>query len=221
MIKKSQPINLWIAQGFIQGNRCLEEVGNKYFKNLLHKSFFQEVGTDYFGEITTCKMHDFMHDVAMSKVKSLVSIFGSNNENISIKTRHIAIYDDINFSSIELTKLHSAKKTRTLFCPSDSYFTEVFKGEIDCASIFSSKKSLQALELSNKNLESVPSSINELIHLRYLDFSYNKGIKKLPDSVTNLINLQTLGLTYCELLEELPINIKKLVNLRHLKIDGC
>ena len=59
-----------------------------------------------------------------------------------------------------------------------------------------------------------------LIHLRYLDFSFNP-IETLPDCITTLLNLHTLKLQECRNLEQLPRDITKLVNLRHLDDRGC
>ncbi|KAB1207392.1 putative disease resistance protein RGA4 [Morella rubra] len=67
-IDKSILINLWIAQGFIKPssqNQCLEDVANEYFMDLLWRSFFQDIQMDEFGNIVGCKMHDFMHDLAV------------------------------------------------------------------------------------------------------------------------------------------------------------
>uniref|UniRef100_A0A6N2NBB6 Disease resistance protein winged helix domain-containing protein n=1 Tax=Salix viminalis TaxID=40686 RepID=A0A6N2NBB6_SALVM len=58
---------LWIAQGFISSSssgECLETVALRCFKSLLWRSFFHEVKRDGFGDIRSCKMHDFMHDLA-------------------------------------------------------------------------------------------------------------------------------------------------------------
>ncbi|XP_059429057.1 disease resistance protein RGA2-like [Corylus avellana] len=66
-IDKSKLIKLWIAQGFVKSSgqsRCLEDVGNEYFMDLLWRSFFEEAETDEFDNITHCKMHDLMHDLA-------------------------------------------------------------------------------------------------------------------------------------------------------------
>ncbi|XP_031286099.1 putative disease resistance protein RGA3 [Pistacia vera] len=57
-----------MAQGILQtsNNECPEDVGNKYFMALLGKSFFQDPQHDRWGNVTACKMHDLMHDLAQS-----------------------------------------------------------------------------------------------------------------------------------------------------------
>ncbi|KAJ7982736.1 Disease resistance protein [Quillaja saponaria] len=68
-IDRENLIQLWMAQGYIQSSdesKSLEDVGNKYFMDLLWGSFFQEIGKNEYGEIGYCKMHDLMHDLAVS-----------------------------------------------------------------------------------------------------------------------------------------------------------
>ncbi|XP_059439163.1 putative disease resistance protein RGA3 [Corylus avellana] len=53
MIDKSTLIKLWIAQGFVKlsdQNRCLEDVCDEYFMDLLWRSFFQEPVMDEFDD---------------------------------------------------------------------------------------------------------------------------------------------------------------------------
>jgi Leucine-rich repeat (LRR) protein len=215
-IDTSNLVKHWIAQGFVKSsdyqNRCLEEVGNEYFKDLLWRSFFQEAVTDRFGDVIRCKMHDLMHDLALSVAGSLIATLDEKKTNVDEKTRHVSLlagYDR------HISSFCEASRIRTFLYLSDD------KYEIDCDELFSSFKFLRMLDLSGRNLDSVPSSIGELKHLRYFDLSFNRKMKKLPDSITRLHNLQTLILSYCVSLEELPRDIKKLVNLRHLEIDYC
>jgi len=69
-IEKEELIHLWMANGFIksEGNVEVEHVGNKVWKKLYRRSFFQEAKYDEFGMITSFKMHDLFHDLAQSIV---------------------------------------------------------------------------------------------------------------------------------------------------------
>jgi hypothetical protein len=203
----------WIAQGFVLSsddeNRCLKEVGNEYLKDLLWRSFFQEAQMDDSGDVIKCKMHDLMHDLAISVAGSLIATLDDKKTNVGKKNRHVSLlvgYDR------HISSLCEASRMRTIL------FFNGYKYKIDCDELFSSFKFLRLLDLSHRDLDSVPSSIGELKHLRHLDLSGNDKMKKLPDSITNLHNLQTLRLIYCKSLEELPRDIKKLVNLRHLEL---
>jgi hypothetical protein len=212
---KSKLVQLWMANGFVKSdqNRCLEDVGSEYFKDLLWRSFFQEAKTDDLGDVIKCKMHDLMHDLAISVAGSLIATLDDKKTNVDKKNRHVSLlvgYDR------HISSLCEASRMRTIL------FFNGYKYKIDCDELFSSFKFLRTLDLSgNQNLDSLPSSIGKLKHLRHLDLSWNKKMKKLPDSITNLHNLQTLGLKCCFLLQELPRDIKKLVNLSHLEIDYC
>ncbi|KAJ6361185.1 hypothetical protein OIU78_001762 [Salix suchowensis] len=80
-------------------------------------------------------------------------------------------------------------------------------------------KRLHVLVLSDWGIEEVPSLIEKLKHLKYLDLSNNK-MQALSNSITNLVNLQVLKLNGCWYLKELPRGINKLINLRHLDLCG-
>ncbi|RYR32689.1 hypothetical protein Ahy_A10g047220 isoform B [Arachis hypogaea] len=83
--------------------------------------------------------------------------------------------------------------------------------------LLSKLKYLRALSFNGFPLESLPDSIGELIHLRYLDLCYTR-IMTLPDTLCNLYNLQTLKLVGCWKLTALPVSTKDLTNLRYLDI---
>nr|AAP45185.2 Disease resistance protein RGA2, putative [Solanum bulbocastanum] len=77
--------------------------------------------------------------------------------------------------------------------------------------------SLRVLNLRNSNLNQLPSSIGDLVHLRYLDLSGNVRIRSLPRRLCKLQNLQTLDLHYCDSLSCLPKQTKKGYQLGELK----
>uniref|UniRef100_A0A6N2NB68 NB-ARC domain-containing protein n=1 Tax=Salix viminalis TaxID=40686 RepID=A0A6N2NB68_SALVM len=87
-------LQLWIAQRFIIPSslgECLETVALRCFESLLWRSFFHEVTEDDFGDIRSCKMHDFMHDLA-TKVAGSQSIKVERGGNrIREWTRHVWI----------------------------------------------------------------------------------------------------------------------------------
>ncbi|KAF5447743.1 hypothetical protein F2P56_033270 [Juglans regia] len=223
VMEKSKLINLWIAQGFIKLSNqieCLEDVGDKYFMHLLWRSFFQEAKMDDLGNVIKSKMHDLMHDLAMSMAGSLITTIDSQVKTIGDqKTRHVSVVDNIEFSFVIPTSSSKASRIRTLLSVGE--FSYLRESSTSCEAIFSNLKFLRVLDLNGRHLDVVPSSICKLKHLRDLDLSWNDKIEKLPDSITRLQNLYTLRLSNCEKLKELPRGITKLVNLRHLYNDGC
>ncbi|KAB5553469.1 hypothetical protein DKX38_010780 [Salix brachista] len=202
---------LWIAQGFIGSSsldECLETVALRCFKSLWWRSFFHEVKKDSFGDIRSCKMHDFMHDLA-TKVAGSHSIKVERGGNrICEWTRHVSFDKELDLS------LPCAERLRTLVLLQGGKMNE---GAWE--SICRDFRRLRVLVLSGLRIEEVPPLIEKLKHLKYLDLS-NNGMEALPNSVTNLVNLQVLKLNGCRYLKELPRGINKLINLRHLDV-GC
>ncbi|KAK9016445.1 hypothetical protein V6N11_078944 [Hibiscus sabdariffa] len=203
-------------KGFVKqfnSSQSLEEIGFGCFKGLVERSFFQEV-EEYGDRNITCKMHDFMHDLAELVAGRESRILDSNSSasEVDEKCRHVSI----KFSLIHLFK---GKKLRTLLRSPNSRVGNMNDATWDL--IISNCRCLRVLELDSLDLNAVPDSIHKLKHLRYLGLSWNKNLKILPKSICKTQNLQVLKLDWCRGLEELPKKIEKLVNLTHLACKGC
>jgi len=77
---------------------------------------------------------------------------------------------------------------------------------------------LRFLDLSHKDITSLPETIGELVELTELDLSFNK-LLNLPKEVRNLINLRRLDLRYNQFLT-FPEEIKDLKNLRSIHLGA-
>ncbi|XP_048329500.2 disease resistance protein RGA2-like isoform X1 [Ziziphus jujuba] len=214
-------INLWMAQGFIKlSNDHREDMGYQHFKDLLHRSFFEQVEIDDSFKVTECKMHDCMHDLAMSVTGSKCRMLSLNDKKIDKRTRHVSL--DTSLWSPEeekesLSLLVEMEKIRTLFFTTDLYLsTRILKKSI------LSCKFLRTLDLhaAYARLTVMPKSIGKLKHLRYLDLSWN-DMQALPNSITRLQHLQTLNLSSCWKLRALPYSISRLQNLQTLNLSYC
>ncbi|XP_057743214.1 putative disease resistance RPP13-like protein 1 isoform X2 [Arachis stenosperma] len=219
--KRDELVLLWMAEGLLQqpkSGNTLEEVGSKYFNDLVSRSFFQHSNTDE----NLFVMHDLMHDLAI--------FYGGKffSRNFKLKTadacpRHLSnglVIDDSLFSEISEVR-DCLKNTRTLL---DISFETCngYTEEIDLCGLFAQLKRLRVLSFKFFPLgdhDSLLDSIGDLIHLRYLDLSHSP-IKTLPESMCKFYNLQTLKLYDCDSLEKLPSNMQDLVNLRHLDLSG-
>uniref|UniRef100_A0A6N2NFD9 NB-ARC domain-containing protein n=1 Tax=Salix viminalis TaxID=40686 RepID=A0A6N2NFD9_SALVM len=205
-------IQLWIAQGFVSfsklGGGSLEIDGLSIFQNLLWRSFFHEVQNDRFGNIKSCKMNDFMHDLATKVAGSHSIKVGGEGNKICEWTWHVSFEKKLDLS------LSCAEHVRTLLLLKGGK-----RGGRVWKFICRDFRRLRVLVLSDLGIEEVPPLIENLKHLKYLDLSNNE-MEALPNSVTNLVNLQVLKLNGCWYLKELPRRINKLINLRHLDV-GC
>ncbi|MBA0654897.1 hypothetical protein Goklo_021804 [Gossypium klotzschianum] len=212
-------VQFWIAQGFVkQSNpsQSLYEIGFGYFKDLVERSFFQEVGERYSGEGLTCKMHDLMHDLAIFEAKTNSIVVDSNfsAREVGGKCRHISV----NPSLIPLIK---GKRLRTLLHFPNKREESQHMSDGTWDSIISNCIHLRVLKLDNLDINKVPRSIHKLKHLRYLDLSNNPKLKILPKGICKIQNLQALKLDWCSQLKELPKKMENLVNLTHITCEQC
>ncbi|XP_065869681.1 putative disease resistance protein RGA3 [Euphorbia lathyris] len=198
LIRKEELVLFWMAEGFIESFN----EGNTYFNALLANSFFQDAKRDDDGDVMECKMHDLVHDLALSLSKFEIS----TRENCLTVDRASCIrhlYANDQFVTSSMANLKGrAKKLHTIILENAPY-QKSWK-----------LKSLRILSLNGAYMEVLPSSIGNMKHLRYLDVS-NSNIIELPEFITKLYNLLTLKFLECKELTKLPREtINNLINLK-------
>nr|XP_043610801.1 putative disease resistance RPP13-like protein 1 isoform X2 [Erigeron canadensis] len=223
--EKKKLVLLWMAQGFLSqskgNNQPMESLGDKYFEELLSRSFFQPLENEESRYI----MHDLMNDLATSVAGEF---FFRLDENMDLNGSHEAYEKFRYFSFIrqqrvakykKFKELHKARCLRT-FLPVSSGRWEGFD-TLDnvTAKLLPHLHFLRVLSLTNWSITEAPQSIGNLKHLRYLDFS-NAEIRQIPEEVSELYNLQSLLVRGCRMLSKLPVSFVKLINLRHLDMAG-
>ncbi|KAJ1437065.1 Virus X resistance protein-like, coiled-coil domain [Sesbania bispinosa] len=215
---KEQLILFWMAEDLLRPPKMgetLEEVGCECFDDLTSRLFLKQNIED-----KSFVMHDLMHDLAIYVGGDFYfrSEELGKEEKIQTCTRHLSC-GKLSYSfSKDFDAIDELKSLRTFLPIKFSYPSFSLK---TAALIMLSKfKLLRVLSFYYFwELDVLPNSIGELIHLRYLDLS-NTSINTLPESLSNLYNLQTLKLFGCHKLTMLPSGMQNLVNLRHLDIRG-
>ncbi|KAL4631819.1 hypothetical protein ACB092_04G005100 [Castanea dentata] len=204
-MKKDEVIQHWMAEGFLltkEANMEMEDIGNMYFNILLATSFFQNARKDACGNIISCKMHDLVHDFALSISKFETLILEGDSMDDGSSIQHLFARLDgktilgSSFSGVDFTK------SRTLI--SENFNFDIMSSNFKC---------LRVLKLFGESIVELPNSIEQLIHLRLLYIS-RTTIEELPKSITKLYNLQTLRIE--GYIRGLPEDLSNLINLRHI-----
>ncbi|CAL5380367.1 unnamed protein product [Camellia sinensis] len=212
---------LWMAEGLIEqpnGGDQMEDLGRKYFHELVSRSFFQPSSGNKSQFIMHDLINDLAQDVAGNKCFRLENnLEGGRQNKISDKARHASYVASWCDGIKKFKAFDDAKCLRTFleFLPQEYHFVTKYWMH----DLLPKLKCLHELRLCSIGINELPDSIGDLKHLRYLDLS-NSGITRLPDTVVTLYNLQVLLLKYCRKLHKLPLNVERLVNLRHFDMTG-
>ncbi|KAM1014633.1 hypothetical protein ACFX2C_044594 [Malus domestica] len=201
-------IRLWIAEGFVKLNKgkTLEEVGEEYLTELIHRSLVQVSEVYIDGKARSCRVHDLLCKVLKKGVdSSFCHVLSEDQSTFKPTTRRLSI--DISPSdalgSITQSHLRSVFTFNQEECPES--FLNALSGNV---------KLLKVLDLMDAPINQLPKYVGDLFLLTYLSLR-NTKVELLPDSICNLKNLETLDLKH-SLVCEIPAKINKLVKLRHL-----
>ncbi|KAI0514034.1 hypothetical protein KFK09_010068 [Dendrobium nobile] len=180
--RKDTLVRQWIALGFIQPSHIqgeiLEDIGGRYFDDLVKKNFFDEFGAYY-------KMHDLIHELAQSvSIDECLRVEDSKKLSSQIpKTlRHLFVQAENPDILKEIGKFKYLHSLSLLYLPSYQDICALSK-------IFKASRSLRLLYIWAPNLEKIPEEIENLIHLRYLEIDCH-NLTILPRSLSNLYHLQ-------------------------------
>ncbi|KHN41940.1 Disease resistance RPP8-like protein 3 [Glycine soja] len=225
-IQTKKLIRLWVAEGFLlqEGEETAEGVAQKYLNELIGRCMIQVGTVSSLGRVKTIRIHHLLRDLSLSKGKEgyFLKIYQGDVAGPSTKARrHSMHFCHDRYDSLK----HNSDHSRSLLFFNREYNADIVRKlwlplnlqqEKKLNFIFRKFKLLRVLELDGVRVVSLPSTIGNLIQLRYLGLRKTNLEEELPPSIGNLQNLQTLDLRYCCFLKKIPNIIWKMVNLRHL-----
>ena len=247
-IPTNKLIQLWVAEGVVSSQyetergETMEDVAERYLGNLISRCMVQVGQMGSTGTIKTCRLHDLMRDLCLSKASqehflytigglqqsTTIGVASSSNLSDARKiggVRRLAVFLDHHVDQLiphdELLSQH----LRSLI-----YFHEK-KCRLEnwhlIKVVFENIKLLRVLDLEGiKGLkgQSLPKEVGNLLLLKFLSLKRTR-IQILPSSLGNLENLQTLNLQTVSKVSwdstvEIPNVIWKLKRLRHLYLPN-
>ncbi|XP_060967344.1 putative disease resistance RPP13-like protein 1 [Cannabis sativa] len=203
-----------MAEGLLLPSKGMriEEIGKKYFKDLILMSFFQP--SNYNRKEPTFLMHDLIHDLAIF-VSGEFCYMMNNSSKFSHKVRHFSYMQECAKANDpkKFEELFKAKCLRTILWQQGSSQLKLLKIE----HLDTSFPSLRVLSINDCYTTKLPNSIGNLKYLRYLKLDC-EDIEEIPNTICELYNLETLLLKECEGVTRLPSHIGNLIKLRHLTV---
>nr|BAX25033.1 putative NBS-LRR type R protein, Nbs2-Pi2 [Oryza officinalis] len=211
VIKRGPLIRMWIAEGFVTQRHGLsmEQVGERYFDEFVSRSMVHPVRIDWSGKVRSCRVHDIMLEVIVSKSleENFASFFCDNGSEL-------VSHDKIRRLSIHSSSYSSAQRTSNSVAHVRTFRMSPSIDQIPF--FFAQLRLLRVLDMqgsrcmSNKNLD----CICRFFQLKYLSLR-NTNVSILPRLTGNLNHLETLDIRET-LIKKLPSSAANLTCLKHL-----
>ncbi|KAL1552168.1 putative late blight resistance protein R1A-10 [Salvia divinorum] len=184
-IYTSKLIRLWIAEGFLKfpiNTKSFEEVAEDCLEDLVKRNLVFVTKKKSDGRIKSCSLHDLIRELCIRKAhesKFFLNLMDMDIEKENFmesikKERRVSTSYLSFFSSYGGSAIHSIKCSKYHIVKLD--FVE-------------GVRLVRVLDAEAADVESLPSQLFELFHLRYLAVRYSHSI---PRIISNLQNLQTL-----------------------------
>ncbi|XP_031254351.1 putative disease resistance protein RGA3 [Pistacia vera] len=202
-----------MAEDFLRSgdkNEELEDIGERYLKELFDAIFFQDVVNH--GYYFTFKLHDSMHDLLLKEARN-------DCQSVDLRVTYSKTQAKyLSFNGIQHgdEKISHVSRSLLAIIIKSSPFKPVSKSFVN--RLTSKFKQIRLLCLSGLQFEELPYSVGSLDELRYLDLSWNLIMMELSEAICKLKNLQTLILLGCSRLKKFPENMRKMIDLRYLEI---
>uniref|UniRef100_A0ACD5Z0J9 Uncharacterized protein n=1 Tax=Avena sativa TaxID=4498 RepID=A0ACD5Z0J9_AVESA len=204
-----------VGEGFVkeEKEKSLYEVGADYLDELINKSLVEPVKFDNENKVSSCRVHDMVHDLitSLAKEENFLTTVGCHQPiDLQSKIRRLSVQNIIEEVADQLpTMSMSHVRSLTVSNPAFSFLPALLGFPV-----------LRVLDLANcKQVDNNHwRDICNLFHLRYLSLK-GTSITKIPRDIENLRSLQVMDIRFTFLLEQLPssfIELKQLLLLHML-----
>ncbi|XP_058114689.1 probable disease resistance RPP8-like protein 2 [Magnolia sinica] len=207
-------IQLWVAEGFVpsRGAETLEEVAEDCLDELIQRSLIQMVKRSSVGRVKSCRIHDLLRELSISKAKGEKFLYGDVDSLSPCKARRLSVHRGI--------RKHTSinRCLRSFLCFSIEY--AMLGKQQQQEFLYRHFELLRVLHLQQVEVEEFPTEIITLTHLRYLHLKGSNQMTRLPSSIANLCNLQTLEVSVPTKLKRHPSVTSNLCNLQSLEVES-
>ncbi|PRQ31783.1 putative P-loop containing nucleoside triphosphate hydrolase, leucine-rich repeat domain, L [Rosa chinensis] len=205
--RKSDLVLLWMAEDLLplKSKTTVEEVGDKYFDDLVSRSFFQHQPREHL-VVPIFTMHDCIHDLAnFVSGEFCLSLFEARylRTLVSIYPPYALVRPNLDFDIF--LKLQCLRVLRL-------YGYNI--GELP--SSIGKLKHLRHLNLSGTSIKKLPDEMCTLYNLQTLLLSYCRIPVELPTDLGRLINLRHLDIEGTEI-EKMPPRMGKMKALQTIR----
>uniref|UniRef100_A0A0E0JHR1 NB-ARC domain-containing protein n=1 Tax=Oryza punctata TaxID=4537 RepID=A0A0E0JHR1_ORYPU len=214
-IRKDDLIKQWIAEGLVTEKFGYDqyEIAESYFNNLIRRSIINPVDIDDCGMVMSCRVHDLMLDLIISKSieENFIAILDDQH---TMRGSHEARRFTLHFNQdLENTEQNLAL-TRSVHHQTRSISV---LGPIQCMLVISEFKYLRLLQIEvyYSYIDSYDlTHMREFFQLRYLRI---RGILcKLPEKIGGLKYLETFDID--DNVKNIPSDVCKLSSMAHLTL---
>ncbi|KAF7082281.1 hypothetical protein CFC21_086155 [Triticum aestivum] len=215
LILTDDPVRQWIAEGFVCSSHGadLDDVAESYFNELVNRSLIQPIDTCH-GKVVTCRVHDMMLDLTLSKSKedNFINVAYNYEDmvrscNSEYKVRRLSLQSCVGGAKSEALATSMAHVRSYARWPKSQYTPPLSQFKYLRVLAFESPHGLETtVDLT---------AIGHLILLRDLNVSAPGEVIALPTEIQGLVHLLTLVID-CKRAQSFPLDISCLANLLHL-----
>lgn len=213
VIPASTLTQLWIAEGFVQGE-SLEENAEKILDALIMMNFIM-VEKKYLNKVKTCLVHDMVREFCRAKAmeENFFKVIEGSNPLVAgnVAFRRLCFDSDpAEFLSKDLEGI----PVRSFLCFSEE---SVDLDAIHKSTIFNL---LRVLNCRSIKIQQFPAEIKKLILLKHITLSF-KDLQVLPQEISQLVNLQTLIVDTKSHSIKVKAKIWKMIQLKRVKTKAA